>query len=90
MNPSPTKQFPPRKAPASGVTEARRGDGAHSQSLPCTEAEPVSFSAPIARHTPDAHETPKLTRDGNGVLKVVSRGQLHPRTYIKKSKEPDE
>ena len=90
MTASPTKHFPPQKAPASGVTEARRDDGAHNQSLPCSEAELVSFTAPIARHTPDAHETPKLTRDGNGVLKVVSRGQLHPRTYIKKSKEPDE
>ena len=76
MNASAHLKFPPRKAPASGVTEARRDDGAHNQSLPCSEAELVSFTAPIARHTPEAHETPKLTRDSDGVLRVVSRGQL--------------
>src|SRR6185503_3722845 len=75
-----SKQFPPRKAISRVATEARRDRGANSKRLPCSEAAPVAFTAPIAARIPEAHETLKLkpTRDGDGegVPKVVRCGQL--------------
>jgi hypothetical protein len=70
------QQFPPQKERASRSTEVRRDRGANNKRLPRTEAAPVAFSAPIAAHTPEAHETLNPTRDGEGVPKVVRGGQL--------------
>ena len=74
---SASKQFPPQKELTSGSTGSRRDRGANSKRLPCTEAPLVGFSAPIAAHTPEAHETSNPTRDGDGVPKIVLCGQLN-------------
>lgn len=71
-----SNQFPPRNERASRSTEARRDRGANNKRLPCSEAALVAFTAPIARHNSEVHETPEPTRDGDGVPRVVSRGQL--------------
>lgn len=77
---SGTQQFPTRKAIASVATGSRRDRGANNKRLPSTEAALVAFSAPIARHTSEVHETsnPTPTRDGqgDGVPTSVPRGQL--------------
>jgi len=73
---SAPNQFPPQKELTSGSTGSRRDRGANSKRLPRTEAPLVGFSAPIAAHTPEAHETSNPTRDGEGVPKVVRGGQL--------------
>lgn len=73
-----SKQFPPQKELTSGSTGSRRDRGANNKRLPGTEAAPVAISAPIAAHTPDAHETSNPTRDGEGVPTVV-RGNHNTR-----------
>jgi hypothetical protein len=70
-----TQQFPVQKTGAP-VNEPRRDRGADNKRLPCIEAAPVAFNAPIARHASEVHETSNPTRDGDGVPKSVSRGQL--------------
>jgi hypothetical protein len=71
----PIHQFPPQKERASRSTEARRDRGANSNRLPRAEAALVAFSAPIAQHNSEVHETSKPTRGGDGVPKIVLCGQ---------------
>jgi hypothetical protein len=71
----PIHQFPHSKGLASGPSSARRDRGAHSKRLPCAEAALVAFSAPIAQHNSEVHETSNPTRDGDGVPKIVLCGQ---------------
>lgn len=72
---SPINQFPVQEAVAT-AHEPRRDRGANNNRLPCAEAPLAGFSAPIAAHTPEAHETSNPPRDGEGVPKVVRGGQL--------------
>jgi hypothetical protein len=70
------QQFPVQKERASRSTEPRHDRGANNKRLPRSEAPLVGFTAPIARHASEVHETSNPTRDGDGVPKSVSRGQL--------------
>lgn len=78
------QQFPVQKERASRSTEPRRDRGANNKRLPCTEAALVAFSVPIVERMPEAHETSKPTRDGQGVPMVALCGQF-PRTYLANS-----
>lgn len=68
-------QFPVQKTGAP-VNEPRRDRGANNKRLPVREAALCAFAVPIAGQFPEAHETSKRTRDGDGVLRELPCGQL--------------